>query len=92
MSVAKKKGVMAAVKNFMKVADNKTDKMRADMEKLAEKEIAKAKKEMEKAVNQVESYIRKNPEQAAVISAGIGAALGAAISVLMSGGSKKKKK
>ena len=42
--------------------------------------------------NTVESYAKKNPEKAALVAAGIGAALGAAVAFLMSGGKKGKKK
>ncbi len=60
-----------------------------DVKKTAEKEITKIKKEMDKSAKKVESYIKKNPEKATLISAGVGAALGAAVAMLMKG--KKKK-
>ena len=59
---------------------------------LAEKEIAKVKKQLESTYATVESYAKKNPEKAALVAAGIGAALGAAVALLMSGGKKGKKK
>ncbi|MEI6587720.1 MAG: hypothetical protein WCO05_02095 [Candidatus Moraniibacteriota bacterium] len=67
-------------------------KMKADMQKVASREIAKAKLELKKAEKLVEAYVKKNPEKAAVISAGIGAALGATIAALIrkAGNSKKK--
>ncbi|MDD5146180.1 MAG: hypothetical protein PHN39_00295 [Candidatus Pacebacteria bacterium] len=55
----------------------------------AEKEIEKVKKDLEKAKNQVEGFVKKNPEKAALISAGIGVALGAVMTALMKGGKKK---
>ncbi len=60
--------------------------------KVAEKEIAKVKKHLDTTLKTADNYIKKNPEKAAAISAGIGAALGAAIALLVSGGDSKKKK
>ncbi len=71
------------------------DKMVTQVDKtkvLAEKEVAKVKKQLESTYNTVESYAKKNPEKAALVAAGIGAALGAAVALLMSGGKKGKKK
>lgn len=59
---------------------------------LAEKEVAKVKKQLESTYATVESYAKKNPEKAAMVAAGIGAALGAAVALLMSNGKKGKKK
>lgn len=59
---------------------------------LAVKEVAKVKKQLESTYVTVESYAKKNPEKAAMVAAGIGAALGAAIALLMSTGKKGKKK
>ena len=59
---------------------------------LAEKEVAKVKKQLEHTYATVENYTKKNPEKAALVAAGIGAALGAAVAFLMSGGKKKGKK
>lgn len=58
---------------------------------LAEKELAKVKKHLESTYATVEKYAKKNPEKAALVAAGIGAALGAAIALLVSGGKKGKK-
>lgn len=58
---------------------------------LAEKEVAKVKKQLEKTYATVEGYAKKNPEKAAAVAAGIGAALGAAVALLMSAGGTKKK-
>ena len=60
-------------------------------EKMVEKEIDKIKKEMEKAVKKASDFAKKNPERAALISAGIGATLGAALAMFISEKSKKKK-
>lgn len=59
---------------------------------LAEKELAKVKQHLESTYATVENYAKKNPEKTAMVAAGIGAALGAAIALLMSGGKKGKKK
>ena len=72
---------------------DKVNVLKIDAQKVAEKEIIKAKKELEKVAKQVEAYVKKNPQQAAVISAGIGAALGAAVAVLLGkSGSKEHNK
>ncbi len=47
--------------------------------KVAEKEIAKAKKKIEGALKKAENYVKNNPEKATMIAAGIGAALGSAL-------------
>lgn len=57
--------------------------------KMAEKEIAKVRKELGSAGKKIEDYVKKNPEKATLISAGIGAAIGAALAVMLRG--KKKK-
>jgi len=46
---------------------------------------------METTSKKVSAYIKKNPEKAAAIAAGIGAALGTVAGIFMSGGKKKKK-
>jgi ElaB/YqjD/DUF883 family membrane-anchored ribosome-binding protein len=43
-------------------------------------------------MKKADDLIKKNPEKAVLISAGIGAALGAVAAILMGGDSKKKKK
>ena len=58
--------------------------------KAAEKEIAKVKVNLDGTYKRVANFAKKHPEKAAVISAGIGAALGAAIALLVGGGKKKK--
>lgn len=60
--------------------------------KQAEKEMAKAKQYIASSIKQIEGYVKKNPEKAAAISAGIGAALGAAVAFIVGGDTNKKKK
>lgn len=70
-----------------------TKKAEQNMEKamnVAEREVAKVKREMDKHYKTVEAYVKKNPEKASLISAGIGAALGASVALLL--GTKKKAK
>ncbi|MFZ2187029.1 MAG: hypothetical protein WAV46_00125 [Candidatus Moraniibacteriota bacterium] len=78
----------AIVKALQKKVMAQVDESRS----VAEKELAKVKKHLESTYATVESYAKKNPEKAAAVVAGIGAALGAAIALLMSGGKKSKKK
>lgn len=83
-----------AKKHVETVADalKKTVTTQIDKSKvLAEKEMTKVKKQLERTYATVESYAKKNPEKAAMVAAGIGAALGAAIALLISGGKKGKK-
>lgn len=77
--------------NTKEIKDKVSD-MKSGMQQIATKEIAKAKKELENVGKKVEDYAKKNPEKAAIISAGIGAALGAAVAVLLGKSSKGKKK
>ena len=60
--------------------------------KLVEKEAMKMKKSVESVAKTAEDFMKKNPEKAAAIAAGIGAALGAAATLLFSSGKKKGKK
>jgi ElaB/YqjD/DUF883 family membrane-anchored ribosome-binding protein len=68
----KKKVTVADVKNVMAAEIEKS-------RKAAEKELAKIKKRVDGTLKTVDDYVKKNPEKAAAISAGIGAALGAAV-------------
>lgn len=77
--------------NTKEIKDKVSD-MKSGMQQIATKEIAKAKKELENVGKKVEDYAKKNPEKAAIISAGIGAALGAAVAVLLGKSGKGKKK
>ncbi len=67
-------------------------KLNAAQEK-AQKEVKKVKAEMDKAVKKVDGYVKKNPHKASLISAGVGAAIGATLAVLLKGkkGGKNKK-
>ncbi len=71
-----------------KTVMTEVDKQKAN----AEKEIAKVRKQVESTMKKADDIIKRNPEKAVLISAGIGAALGAVAAALLSGDSKKKKK
>lgn len=58
--------------------------------KMVEKEVAKVKKSIADVAKKSETFMKKNPEKAAAIAAGVGAALGAALALVASGGKKKK--
>jgi len=76
------------------VAEALKGKVMAQVDKskaVAVKEVAKVKKQLASTYATVEGYAKKNPERAAMVAAGIGAALGAAIALLMNGGKKGKK-
>jgi len=60
--------------------------------KQAEKEMAKVKKYVASSVKQIDNYVKKNPEKAAIISAGVGAAFGAALALLVGSRKSNKKK
>lgn len=73
---SKNKGTVAAMKSQVMSAIDESRKQ-------ADKEMAKAKQYAESSIKKVEDYVRKNPEKAAMISTGIGAALGAALALLV---------
>jgi ElaB/YqjD/DUF883 family membrane-anchored ribosome-binding protein len=81
-------------KSMVKSVQNAVGKeMSRDLKKaqvLATKEIAKVKREFGKAVKQAEQYVRKNPEKATAIAAGIGATIGAGITALVARHLRKK--
>ncbi len=83
LKVAEKKG-----KEIKKVAIEKG----GELEKIAMKEFEKIQKEMELTSKKAGEYIKKNPGKAALISAGIGAALGTAVALLISQSGKKSNK
>ena len=64
----------------------------ADLEVKTMKELKKIQKQMEETSKKVGNYIKKNPEKAALVSAGVGAALGAITAFFISKRSKNKKK
>jgi ElaB/YqjD/DUF883 family membrane-anchored ribosome-binding protein len=68
--------------------EKELDKSRAAVER----EAAKMKKSVDAAIRKAEDFMKKNPEKAAAIAAGVGAALGAAAALLLSVGKKKGKK
>lgn len=70
----------------------KLEQTKDNLQKNAQKEIAKAKKHLNDTAKKIEDFAKKNPEKAAMISAGIGAALGSAITMLFHKGKKGKKK
>ncbi len=81
-------------KNMVQSVKNAVEKeMSKDLKKaqvLATKEIAKVKKEFGKALKQAEQYVKKNPEKATAIAAGIGATVGAGITALIARHLRKK--
>lgn len=88
-----KKEIKKEVKKVKKVVNAnllKAKQKGAELEGVAMKEINKIKKEMEVTSKKVETYIKKNPEKAALIAAGIGAALGTVAGLFMASGKKKK--
>jgi ElaB/YqjD/DUF883 family membrane-anchored ribosome-binding protein len=82
------KKVQRTIRKNVMIAKGKGD----DLQKIAMKEYEKVQKQMEVTAKKVAEYIKKNPKKAIAISAGIGAALGAAIAGLTAVASKKKKK
>ncbi len=58
----------------------------------ANKEIAKVKKVTAAAIKQAEQFVKKNPEKATMVAAGIGVALAAAAAMLFRAKAGKKKK
>ncbi|MFZ5982519.1 MAG: hypothetical protein ACOYS2_03045 [Patescibacteria group bacterium] len=69
-------------------AQKELKKMQAEAMKAAKKVEAEMKKAAQKAV----AFVKKNPGKSAAIAAGAGAAIGSAITALLSGGGKKRKK
>ncbi len=91
--MAKKKvSVKKAIKS-MTVADIRKQ-FEAEIEKgrkTVEREATRIKKSIDSSVKQADAYIRKNPEKAAAIAAGVAAALGAAAALISSNIRKGKK-
>jgi ElaB/YqjD/DUF883 family membrane-anchored ribosome-binding protein len=77
------------IKKVVKKNVKKVQMTGAELEKIATKEYEKIKKQMDATAKKVESFVKKNPEKAAAISAGIGMALGAVAGILASKGKKK---
>lgn len=79
-------------KKVLQKGVKEVQKKGGDMEAAAMKEYNKMKAKMDVASKKVEGYIKKNPEKAMLISAGIAAALaGAATFMATRKGGKKKK-
>ena len=81
-------------KNVEAVAKDMKQKLANGLSRVeteAQKELAKVKKAAEGAVRQAEQFVKKNPEKAALVAAGIGAALGAAAAMLFASKGNKKK-
>jgi len=76
-----------AIRKNIGIAQAKGD----DLQKMAMQEYDKVKKQMDATAKKVGDYIKKNPRKATLISAGIGATLGAVAGLMASGSSKKKK-
>ncbi|MFZ2154196.1 MAG: hypothetical protein WAV16_03110 [Candidatus Moraniibacteriota bacterium] len=88
-----KKELKKEVRKVQKVVNDNIAKAKekgAALEGVAMKEIKKIQKEMESTSKKVEAYVKKNPEKAAAIAAGIGVALGTVAGLFMAGGKKKK--
>ncbi len=90
--LTRKKNNMDAkeVKKVVEENITKAKKKGMELEGVAMKELKKIQKEMEVTSKKVETYIKKNPEKAALIAAGIGAALGTVAGLFMASGKKKK--
>jgi ElaB/YqjD/DUF883 family membrane-anchored ribosome-binding protein len=80
-------GAKKQIAKVQKTVMTEVDKQKVN----AEKEIAKVRKQVESTMKKADDLIKRNPEKAVLVSAGIGAALGAVAAILM-GGDKKKKK
>lgn len=88
-----KKEIKKEVKKVKKAINANIAKAKvkgAELEGVAMKELKKIEKELESTSKKVGAYIKKNPEKAAMIAAGIGAALGTVAGLFMGSGKKKK--
>lgn len=77
-------------KSIQKTVEAKMNKELKKTQALAAKEISRVKREFAKAVKQAEQYVKKNPEKATAIAAGIGATIGAGITALVAKHMRKK--
>lgn len=78
------------IKKVVEANIEKAKKKGVEMEGATMKELKKIQKQMEATSKKVEAYVKKNPEKAALIAAGIGAALGTVAGLFMGSGKKKK--
>lgn len=85
------KGAAKIEYDKLKKQINMTPAQAKALEQKAIKEYEKVKKQMENTAKKAEGYMKKNPGKAALISAGIGAALAGAAALWMTSGDSKKK-
>ena len=79
----------AEIKKAVKKNVKKAQVAGAELQVVALKEYAKIKKQMDATAKKVEEFVKKNPEKAAAITAGIGMALGTVAGILAGKGKKK---
>lgn len=82
---------MASIKMTKEEIEAKVASELAKTKKMAERELAKIKSHVTGKMKEVEKFIEKNPEKAALIGVGIGAALGAALALFAHNGKGKRK-
>lgn len=82
---------MATMKKAAAEVRNRVMNKLEDGQKAAEREMSKVKKQFRGALKSMEGYVKKNPEKVAMAAAGVGAALGAALALLVSGKKRGKK-
>lgn len=90
--MATKKVPKTTIQKKTETTKKKVNQQVVKAQKTAEREMKKIKKELAAAEKKTVAYIKKNPEKATAISAGIGAALGATIAALAVDTTRKKKK
>lgn len=83
-----KKKIVKSVKKTKTQAQKNISSAEKQVKKTVGKGVSLAKKELKKA----DALIRKNPEKAVAVSAGVGALVGGAIAGLFMKGKKKAKK
>ncbi len=75
-------------KGALKDMKKEVEKNIAKAQVIAEKELKKLRQTVESSLKKTEAFVKKNPEKAALIAAGVGAALGAAVTKILT--SRKK--
>ena len=81
---------MATPKTTKEELEERVVKEIEKSKKMAERELNKMKSTVTGKMKEVEKFVEKNPEKAALISAGIGAALCAALALFMKSSKKKR--